>query len=130
MKAYSTCVGEGPFVCELFGDEAEALRKAGNEYGAATGRPRRVGPFDIVASRYGVRMQGADEIALTKLDVLTGMKLSVTVGYEIDGQRTQRFPYGEALAKAKPINVELPGWTEDISGCRTEACLLYTSRCV
>ncbi len=128
MKAYSTCVGEGPFVCELFGDEAEALRKAGNEYGAATGRPRRVGPFDIVASRYGVRMQGADEIALTKLDVLTGMKLSVTVGYEIDGQRTQRFPYGEALAKAKPINVELPGWTEDISGCRTEAELPLNAR--
>ena len=80
MKAYSTCVGEGPFTCELFGDEAKVLRDAGHEYGAATGRPRRVGPFDVVASRYGVRLQGADEIALTKLDVLAGMKLSVTVG--------------------------------------------------
>ena len=73
MKAYSTCVGEGPFTCEMFGDEAEQLRKAGNEYGAATGRPRRVGGFDVVASKYGVRAQGADEIALTKLDVLSYM---------------------------------------------------------
>lgn len=72
MKAYSTCVGEGPFTCELFGEEADKLREAGGEYGAATGRPRRVGPFDLPASRYGVRMQGADEIALTKLDVLSG----------------------------------------------------------
>ena len=120
MKAYSTCVGEGPFTCELFGDEAKVLRDAGHEYGAATGRPRRVGPFDVVASRYGVRLQGADEIALTKLDVLAGMKLSVTVGYEIDGKRTQEFPYGEALKRAKPVNIELPGWTEDISNCRNE----------
>ena len=120
MKAYSTCVGEGPFTCELFGDEAKVLRDAGHEYGAATGRPRRVGPFDVVASRYGVRLQGADNIALTKLDVLAGMKLSVTVGYEIDGKRTQEFPYGEALKRAKPVNIELPGWTEDISNCRNE----------
>ena len=68
MKAYSTCVGEGPFTCELFGDEAEKLRKAGNEYGAATGRPRRVGGFDIVASKYGVRVQNATYIALTKVN--------------------------------------------------------------
>ena len=128
MKAYSTCVGEGPFTCELFGDEAKVLRDAGHEYGAATGRPRRVGPFDVVASRYGVKLQGADEIALTKLDVLTGMKLGVTVGYEIDGKRTQDFPYGEALNRAKPVNIELPGWSEDISGCRSEEELPENAR--
>ena len=71
MKAYSTCVGEGPFTAEYFGEKAETLRKLGGEYGAATGRPRRVGPFDVVASRYGIRCQGAKEIALTKLDVLS-----------------------------------------------------------
>ena len=121
-------MGEGPFTCELFGDEAKALRDAGHEYGAATGRPRRVGPFDVVASRYGVKLQGADEIALTKLDVLTGMKLGVTVGYEIDGKRTQDFPYGEALNRAKPVNIELPGWSEDISGCRSEEELPENAR--
>ena len=120
MKAYSTCVGEGPFTCELFGEEAERLRQAGHEYGAATGRPRRVGPFDVVASRYGVHMQGAQELALTKLDVLTGMKLEATVAYDIDGQRVERFPYGDRLERAKPINVSLPGWDEDISSCRSE----------
>ena len=74
MKAYASCVGEGPFTCEFFGEEAHALREAGGEYGAATGRPRRVGGFDVVASRYGVMMQGATELALTKLDVLSGME--------------------------------------------------------
>ena len=128
MKAYSTCVGEGPFTCELFGDDARALRDAGHEYGAATGRPRRVGPFDIVASRYGVHMQGADEVALTKLDVLTGMKLGVTVGYDIDGHRTQDFPYGEELNRARPVNIELPGWSEDISACREESELPLNAR--
>ena len=83
MKAYSTCVGEGPFTVEYFGEKAETLRKAGGEYGAATGRPRRVGPFDAVASKYGIRMQGADEIALTKLDVLSDMdEIEVCVAYE------------------------------------------------
>ena len=80
MKAYSTCVGEGPFTAEYFGEKAHTLREAGGEYGAATGRPRRVGPFDAVASRYGIRMQGADEIALTKLDVLSGFKELETSG--------------------------------------------------
>ena len=89
MKAYSTCVGEGPFTAEMFGDEAEQLRAAGGEYGAATGRPRRVGPFDIPASRYGVRVQGADSIALTKMDVLAYLdKIPVCTAYEIDGERT------------------------------------------
>ena len=119
MKAYSTCVGEGPFTCELFGDEAEELRQAGGEYGAATGRPRRVGPFDAVASRYGVRVQGADTIALTKMDVLSYLKdIPICVAYEIDGKRTEEFPYGELLNRAKPIIETMPGWNCDISGCR------------
>ena len=119
MKAYSTCVGEGPFTCEMFGDEATALRDAGGEYGAATGRPRRVGGFDVVASRYGVKMQGCTSIALTKLDVLSYLdKIPVCVAYEIDGERVERFPIGVKLAKAKPIYEYLPGFHCDISGCR------------
>ena len=120
MKAYSTCVGEGPFTAEWFGEEAEALRQAGAEYGAATGRPRRVGGFDVVASRYGVKMQGCTSIALTKLDVLSYMdKIPVCVAYDIDGERVDRFPIGVKLAKAKPIYEYLPGFHCDISGCRT-----------
>lgn len=119
MKAYSTCVGEGPFTVELFGDEAEALRKAGGEYGAATGRPRRVGPFDIPASRYGVRVQGATEIALTKLDVLSYLdRIPVCVAYEVDGERTVNFPTGERLNRAKPVIEYVKGFG-DVSGCRT-----------
>lgn len=119
MKAYSTCVGEGPFTCEMFGEEAENLRKAGGEYGAATGRPRRVGPFDVPASRYGVRMQGADEIALTKMDVLSGFQqLPVCVAYEVDGVKTVEFPTGAALDRAKPIIEYIPGWNCDITQCR------------
>lgn len=119
MKAYSTCVGEGPFTAEMFGEAAERLREAGGEYGAATGRPRRVGPFDAVASRYGVRVQGADAIALTKLDVLSYLdKIPVCVAYEVDGKRTDEFPFGDALATAKPIIEIVDGWGCDISGCR------------
>lgn len=119
MKAYSSCVGEGPFTVELFGEEAEELRKAGAEYGAATGRPRRVGPFDVVASRYGVEMQGADELALTKLDVLSYLdKIPVCVAYDIDGEKTTEFPRGERLDKAKPVIEYLDGWKCDISGCK------------
>ena len=119
MKAYSTCVGEGPFTCEMFGDEAEELRKAGGEYGAATGRPRRVGPFDVPASRYGVKVQGANEIALTKLDVLSYMdKIPVCVAYEIDGERTIDFPSGSKLNRAKPV-VEYVDGFGDVSSCRT-----------
>ena len=119
MKAYSTCVGEGPFTCELFGEEADKLREAGGEYGAATGRPRRVGPFDLPASRYGVRMQGADEIALTKLDVLSGFeKLPVCVAYDVNGKITRDFPFGSDLDEAKPVLEYLDGWNCDISGCR------------
>ena len=119
MKAYSTCVGEGPFTVEYFGEKAEELRKAGGEYGAATGRPRRVGPFDVVASKYGIRMQGADEIALTKLDVMSYMKeIEVCVGYELDGKVTTEFPFTQKLDKYKPVYVTKKGWQADISKCR------------
>ncbi|MBQ7064543.1 MAG: adenylosuccinate synthase [Firmicutes bacterium] len=119
IKAYSTCVGEGPFTCEMFGPEAEALRQAGHEYGAATGRPRRVGGFDVLASRYGTRMQGADELALTKLDVLSYMEeIPVCVGYELNGRALTDFPVGLELDQAKPVYTSLPGWHCDISACR------------
>lgn len=120
-KAYSSCVGGGPFVSEFFGDEAHQLREAGNEYGAATGRPRRVGAFDVVASRYGCRMQGANELALTLLDVLSYRKeIPVCVAYEIDGERTMDFPYGVRLEKAKPVLKTMAGWQTDITGVRSK----------
>ena len=121
MKAYSTCVGEGPFVCEMFGEEGNLLREAGGEYGAATGRPRRVGPFDAVASRYGVQMQGSTYLALTKLDVLSYMKeIPICIAYEIDGKKAEEFPDScEELNRAKPIYEYLPGFCCDISGCHT-----------
>ena len=119
MKAYSSCVGEGPFTVEMFGDEAERLRAAGAEYGAATGRPRRVGSFDVPASRYGVNMQGADEVVLTKLDVLAYLeKIPVCVAYEIDGIRTNDFPSGDRLLRAKPVIEYLDGFAADISKCK------------
>ena len=120
MKAYSTCVGEGPFTAEYFGEKAEALRAAGGEYGAATGRPRRVGPFDVVASRYGIRCQGADEIALTKLDVLSSFKeLEICTAYELDGKIVHEFPFSDALDRCKPVFEKVKGWNCDITGCRT-----------
>ena len=120
VKAYSTCVGEGPFVCEMFGEEAEALRQAGFEYGAKTGRPRRVGPIDLVATRYGVEVQAATEIALTKLDVLSYMdRIPVCAHYELDGKQTDRFPFPVALSQAKPVIEYMDGWKCDISGVRT-----------
>ncbi len=119
VKAYSTCVGEGPFVCEMFGEEAEKLRKEGFEYGAKTGRPRRVGPIDIVATRYGAEVQGTTEIALTKLDVLSYLdKIPVCTSYEIDGKKTDRFPFPAALNAAKPVIGYLDGWKCDISKIR------------
>lgn len=119
MKAYSSCVGEGPFTCELFGAEAEALREAGGEYGAATGRPRRVGPFDVVASRYGIRMQGCSEIALTKMDVLSYLKeIPVCTKYELHGKQIDTFPYAAVLEQAKPVIETVAGWNCDISHCR------------
>jgi adenylosuccinate synthase len=120
MKAYSSCVGAGPFTCELFGEEGNRLREAGGEYGAATGRPRRVGGFDVPASRYGILLQGADEIALTKLDVLSYLdKIPVCVKYNINGVLTDKFPSGAALEAAKPVYEYLDGWKCDISGCRS-----------
>ena len=117
MKAYSSCVGEGPFTCELFGAEGDALREAGGEYGAATGRPRRVGGFDVVASRYGVQIQGVDSLALTKLDVLEDMEqIPVCVAYEVNGERTEVFPSGDALTNAKPIYEYLPGFGGKVAG--------------
>ena len=120
VKAYSTCVGEGPFVCEMFGDEAEELRKAGFEYGAKTGRPRRVGPVDIVATRYGVQCQAATNIALTKLDVLSYLdKIPVCTHYRLDGKLTDEFPFPAILDEAEPVIEYLDGWKCDISGVRT-----------
>ena len=122
MKAYSSCVGEGPFTAELAMTEEEknALREAGHEFGAATGRPRRVGPFDVVASRYGVFCQGADELALTLLDVLDYMEeIPVVDKYLVNGEEVDRFPMGEALDNAKPVVKYLPGWHCDITACRT-----------
>ena len=119
VKAYSSCVGEGPFTCEWFGDEAEELRKAGGEYGAKTGRPRRVGPLDIVATRYGVELQGATEIALTKLDVLNYMeKIPVCTKYIVNGQETDRFPFPVLLNDAEPVIEYMDGWHCDITGIR------------
>ena len=119
VKAYSTCVGEGPFVCELFGEEAKLLREAGGEYGAKTGRPRRVGPIDLVATRYGVEVQSATEIALTKLDVLSYMdKIPVCSHYELSGEKTDQFPFPAALAGAKPVIEWMDGWMCDLSDIR------------
>ncbi len=121
MKAYSTCVGEGPFVSEYFGEKAEELRAAGGEYGAATGRPRRVGPFDVVASAYGIRCQGADEVVLTKLDILSIYKeIEVCTAYELDGKTVRDFPYPDALDRCKPIYEKVKGWHCDITKCRSK----------
>jgi len=129
MKAYSTCVGEGPFVAEMFGKEAEKLREAGGEYGAATGRPRRVGGFDVVASKYGVSVQGASELALTKLDVLSYMdEIPVCVAYEIDGEVTEEFPVGDRLVRAKPVYRFFKGFKTDISHCKKLADLPAEAR--
>ena len=122
VKAYSSAVGAGAFVSELFGEEAEELRKRGGdggEYGATTGRPRRVGWLDAVATRYGCRIQGATEVALTVLDPLGYLdEIPVCVGYEIDGQTTTEFPSTAALYKAKPVLQKMKGWNCDIRGIR------------
>ena len=119
-KAYSSAVGAGAFVSEIFGDEADELRRRGGdggEFGATTGRPRRMGWFDAVASRYGCRVQGATEVALTVLDVLGYLdELPVCIGYEIDGEVTRDFPTTHLLKKAKPVYTTLPGWKCDIRG--------------
>ena len=119
MKAYSTCVGEGPFTAEYFDEKAKKLRDLGGEYGAATGRPRRVGPFDVVASRYGIRCQGAKEIALTKMDVLSAYdEIEVCVAYELNGEIIHEFPFIDVLDDCKPVFKTVKGWGCDISKCR------------
>ena len=121
-KAYSSAVGAGEFVSEIFGDEADELRRRGGdggEYGATTGRPRRMGWFDCVASKYGCRMQGTTDVAFTVLDVLGYLdEIPVCVGYEIDGEVTTDFPVTSKLAKAKPVLEVLPGWKCDIRGIK------------
>jgi adenylosuccinate synthase len=118
-KAYSSCVGATPFVTELFGDEAEELRKRGGdagEYGATTGRPRRVGWFDAVATQYGCRVQGATEVVLTNLDVLGYLpEIQICTAYDIGDKRTTRFPVSSLLESSHPIYETLPGWLTDIS---------------
>ena len=127
VKAYSSAVGAGAFVSEIFGDEAEELRNRGGdggEYGATTGRPRRVGWFDAVATRYGCRIQGATEVAFTVLDVLGYLdEIPVCIGYEIDGEVTRDFPTTAKLEKAKPVFTKLPGWETDIRGIKNYADL-------
>lgn len=122
VKAYSSAVGAGAFVSEIFGDEADELRRRGGdggEYGATTGRPRRMGWFDCVATKYGCRMQGTTDVAFTVLDVLGYLdEIPVCVGYEIDGEVTADFPCTPLLEKAKPVLTTLPGWRSDIRGIK------------
>ena len=119
VKAYSTCVGEGPFVSEMFGEEAEKLRKAGAEYGAKTGRARRVGALDLPATRYGAEVQGATQLAVTKMDILGNMdRIPVCTGYLINGKETDTFPFPSLLASARPVITYVKGWCCDISGVR------------
>lgn len=122
VKAYSSAVGAGEFVSEIFGEEADELRRRGGdggEFGATTGRPRRMGWFDAVASRYGCKMQGATDVAFTVLDVLGYLdEIPVCVGYEIDGKVTKEFPTTVELAKAKPVYEVLPGWKQEIRGIK------------
>ena len=121
-KAYSSAVGAGAFVSEIFGEEADELRRRGGdggEYGATTGRPRRMGWFDCVASRYGCRLQGTTDVAFTVLDVLGYLdEIPVCVGYEVDGEVTEEFPVTWKLEKAKPVLEKLPGWKCDIRGIK------------
>ena len=121
MKAFSTCVGEGPFVTEIVQAEvANELRETAHEYGAATGRPRRIGHFDALASRYGTYVQGATEIALTKLDSLSGRSpLLICTHYEFKGEQLDKFPINAVLEQCRPIYKEMDGWREDISGVRS-----------
>lgn len=119
VKAYSTCVGEGPFVCEWKDENANKLREVGGEYGAKTGRPRRVGPIDLVATSYGVRCQNATCIAITKLDILSYMdKVPVCVKYRLNGKEIDEFPFPSLLEDCEPVYEYLDGWKEDISDVR------------
>ncbi|MGZ4648836.1 MAG: adenylosuccinate synthase, partial [Blastococcus sp.] len=125
LKAYTTRVGSGPFPTELFDEHGEFLRKTGAEYGTTTGRPRRCGWVDTVVGRYATRINGVTDFVVTKLDVLTGLDtLPICVAYDVDGVRHDEMPVNQTdFHHAKPIYEYLPGWTEDISGCRTLADL-------
>jgi adenylosuccinate synthase len=131
-KAYTTRVGAGPFLSELLDELGERIREAGAEYGTTTGRPRRCGWLDLPILRYAARLNGLNEFALTKLDVLSGIEaLKVAVAYERQGQRTDHFPaeYGiEALADWEPVYIELPGWEEDITETRSRGDLPRAAR--
>lgn len=119
VKAYSTCVGEGPFVGEMFGEEADKLREAGAEYGAKTGRPRRVGPLDLVATKYGTEMQAATGLAITKMDVLSYLdRIPVITHYKVNGELTDRFPFPTLLDHAEAVIEYVEGWNCDISRAR------------
>ena len=119
VKAYSSCLGEGPFVCEMFGEAADRLRAAGGEDGLVNGRPHRVGPIDLVATRYGVQVQAANELALTKLDVLSGMdEIPLVVRYRLRGKEIDEFPFPAALEECEPVIETMKGWKQDISGVR------------
>lgn len=119
VKAYSSCVGEGPFVSELSGDLAGRIREVGKEYGAATGRPRRIGWFDVVATRHGAQVQGTTSLCVTLLDVLSCLEtIGVCTRYRIDGDETDDFPVYHDLTKAEPVVQEMPGWSVPISDIR------------
>jgi adenylosuccinate synthase len=119
VKAYSSCLGEGPFVCEIFGEEADRLRKLGGEFSEKDGHPYRVGPIDLVATRYGVQVQTATEIALTKLDILGALdEIPLCVKYRLNGQEIDEFPFPAALDQCEPVIETMPGWKCDISGVR------------
>ncbi len=119
VKAYSSCLGSGPFVAEMKGAEADRLRELGGEFSEKDGHPYRVGPIDLVATRYGVQVQTATEIALTKLDILGALdQIPVCVNYRLDGQEIDEFPFPAALPKCEPVIEYMPGWKCDISGVR------------
>ncbi|HLJ86793.1 MAG TPA: adenylosuccinate synthase [Candidatus Angelobacter sp.] len=129
IKAFSTCVGEGPFVTEIHGEEADRFRTRTGEFGAVTGRPRRVGPFDAVASRYGVRVQNASDVALTKLDNLSGEeRLRICTHYSINGKQVDDFPLFPELRVAQPVYIDMPGWKEDLQAVRKYSDLPLAAR--
>jgi adenylosuccinate synthase len=129
VKAFSTCVGEGPFVTRMSDEEADNLREIAQEYGAATGRARTIGHFDALATRYGVWAQGATEVALTKLDSLSGWKtLKICTHYTYRGEDITRFPINAVLDEAEPVYIEMPGWDEDITGVRSFGDLPQTAQ--
>jgi adenylosuccinate synthase len=119
-KAYTTRVGDGPFPTELFDEVGDRIREAGHEYGTTTGRPRRVGWLDLPAIKFSAQLNGITHLAITLLDVLSAVEeVRICVGYEVDGKRTDEFPMSQTeLHHARPVYKRLPGWGEDITGCR------------